>query len=319
MQQRWWRRSLAAGALSLGSAVAGAYAALALATAELENWGQWLRDFAMTPGAAAFAALVAAGIAFFGISRQVRVSQSALEHQREDASQLAWWRTFEWTSSRALPLCQNDVPLPQAVTISTLESLAKAATTDVQRAACSGVIDVLSSRVLPVVESDVAAPSSAADQDSSAAVDALLSYVEANGGTSAASSKAEAVMYQPRVAGAMYEQRVLAELSSLSPDVRAFREPSNSNSRADATLEIAGKRVAVEISFARTPLVVRARARSAAQHLQQSPACPLVLVSRFETPFSAAEEAQLRVVVATWNSPADNEELLAALHRAAAL
>ncbi len=315
----WWRRSVVLAALCLGSAAAGAYAALTLATAELENWGPWLRDFAMSPGAAAFAALVAAVIAFFSISRQVRVSQSALDHQRQDASQLAWWRAFEWTSGRALPLGQNDIPLPQAVSISTLESLVKAATTDVQRAACSGVIDVLSSLLLPVVDSDVTDIETAAEQDSSAAIDALVSYVEASGGTSAASSRAEAVMYEPRVAGAIYEQRVLAELSSLSSNVRAFREPANSNSRADAILEVDGKRVAVEISFARTPLVVRARARTAAHYRQQTAGSPLLLVSRFETPFSVEEEAELRVVVATWNSPADNQGLLDALRRAAAL
>jgi len=47
----------------------GGYCALALATADLEGWSQWLRDFAKSPGGAGIAALLAATIAFGGIRR----------------------------------------------------------------------------------------------------------------------------------------------------------------------------------------------------------------------------------------------------------
>lgn len=181
------------------------------------------------------------------------------------------------------------------------------------------MIDVLSAQVLPFVDEDVAESVTEAQRDSSAAVEALVSYVEASGGTAAASSKAEAVVYEPRVAAAMYEGKVLAALSSLSADVRVYREPPISSSRTDAVAEVSGRPVAVEVSFARTPIVVRARARSAAQHRRESGAIPLVLVSRFESPFSVEEAAELQVVVARWNSPSDNEELARALRRASNL
>lgn len=316
---RVWLLSVAALVLCAGSAVAGAYAALALATANLENWGVWLRQFAMSPGAAAFAALAAAAIAFAGISKQVRVSRSALDHQRQEASQLAWWRTFEWASGRGLPQGSDDVPLPQAVTISTLENLVKTATTDVQRAACSGLIDALTSRVLPNIDRDDVDAAADAENDSPGAIDALMSYVDASASTAAASSRAEAALYEPRVEAAKYEQTVIAALPGLSSDVRVFLEPPVTDSRTDAIVEIAGRSVAVEVSFARTPMVVRARARSASQHRRIAGLTPLVLVSRFQSPFSDEEEAELRVVVATWNSPADNENLLADIRRASLL
>lgn len=70
---RGWRRGVAVGALCVVSAAAGAYGALTLATAQLENGGPWLRQFALSPGMAAFAALAAALIAFLGLRKQVQV------------------------------------------------------------------------------------------------------------------------------------------------------------------------------------------------------------------------------------------------------
>lgn len=297
----------------------GAYAALTLATANLENWGAWLRQFAMSPGVAAFAALAAAGIAFAGISRQVGVSRSALDHQRQDASQLAWWRTFEWASGRGLPQGPDDVPLPHAVIINTLENLAKTATTDVQRSACSGLIDALTSRVLSFDDQDDVDRGTNEEDNSSSAINALMSYVDSSASTAAASASAEAALYEPRVEAAKYEQAVLAALSGLSSDARVFLEPPVTDSRTDAIVEIAGRSASVEVSFARTPMVVRARARSASQHRRNAGLMPLVLVSRFQSPFSDEEEAELRVVVATWNSPADNESLLEDIRRASLL
>ncbi|MDR6166182.1 hypothetical protein QE367_000386 [Microbacterium paludicola] len=296
-------------ALCIVSGAAGAYLALALATADLANWGLWARDFAKSPGAAAFAALIAAAIAFAGISRQVSVSRSALEHQREAASTARWWETFEWASSRALPIGEKDLPLPDSVTISTLQSLSQTTATDVQKVACAGVIDVLTSRLVSMSNESEDADE-VAEPGASAAFDALASYVQASDGTSAASPRAEA---------AVYERTVLQALKSLSTDIRVFREPRAGDTRTDAVVELGDAKVAVEVTFARTPLVVRARARSAAQQRRHNGAIPVVLVSRFSSPFTPDEEAELRVVVAQWNTPEDNETLLGALRRASTL
>jgi len=306
---RRWPGALLIGALCIVSGATGAYLALALATADIANWGLWARDFAKSPGAAAFAALIAAAIAFAGISRQVSVSRSALEHQREAASTARWWETFEWASSRALPIGEKDLPLPDSVTISTLQSLSQTTATDVQKVACAGVIDVLTSRLMSM-SNEVEDSDEAAEPGASAAFDALASYVQASDGTSAASPRAEA---------AVYERRVLQALNSLSTEIRAFREPGVGHTRTDAVVELGDAKVAVEVTFSRTPQVVRARVRSAAQQRQDNGAIPLVLVSRYSSPFTPSEEAELRVVVAQWNTPEDNELLLSALRRASML
>lgn len=274
----------------------------------MDEWGLWARDFAKSPGAAAFAAVIAASMAFVGISRQVAVSRSALDHQRDAANTTVWWETFEWASTRALPAGETDVPLPDSVTISTLQSLSLTATNDVQRAACAGVIDALTARVDIGTESheqDVAH-----ETPSSAALNALTSYVAASGGTRAASAKAEAVVY---------EHKVLSALTTFGPDFRVFREPPGTDSRADAVVEVRGEKVAVDVSFARTPQVVRARARSAAMHRRELNLGPLVLVSRFPPPFTPEEEAEMRVVVAQWDSVEDMTHLRDALLRASNL
>lgn len=307
--RRWWLGLLLVVALCTASGFAGGYLALALGTADLANWGLWARDFAKSPGAAAFAALIAAAIAFAGISRQVSVSRSALEHQREAASTARWWETFEWASSRALPIGEKDLPLPDSVTISTLQSLSQTTATDVQKVACAGVIDVLTSRIM-AMSNEHGHQGEGAEGAASAAFDALASYVQASDGTSAASARAEA---------AVYERRVLQELNSLSPDIRAFREPRLGATRADAVVEVAGAKVAVEVTFSRTPQVVRARVMSASSQRRASGDIPLVLVSRFPSPLVPSDEVKLRVVVVRWNSPGDNEDLLGALRRASTL
>ncbi len=304
-----WRWTVPVVVLCIASAAAGVYFTLALASADLLNWGVYARDFAKSPGAAGCAAVVAAGIAYVSIRRQVAVSRSALEHQREVASARAWWEAFQWASGRAMPSGEKDRPLPDSVTISTLHSLTETATDDVQRVACAGMIEVLTPRVVFTAD-DSQESKENPEQDETAAFNALVSYVRATGGTSAASPKAEA---------AVYERRVLAALADLSSEVRAFREPQIGHSPVDAVVEVANVRVAVEVTFARTPQVVRARVRSVVQRRGDKTSNPLVFVSRFPSPFTAEEEAEMRAVVVQWNAPDDDSRLLDALRRASAL
>lgn len=252
--RRWHRIALTV-VLCIASGAAGVYFTLALSSADLLSWGPYARDFAKSPGAAGCAAVVAAVIAYSSIRRQVAVSSSALQHQREVASARAWWETSQWASGRAMPSGEKDHPLPDSVTISTLHSLAETATDDVQKVACAGMIEVLTPRVVSTAD-ETQESNESPEQDETAAFNALASYVMATDGTSAASPKAEA---------AVYERRVLAALANLSSDVRAFREPQIGDSPVDAVVEVDNVRVAVEVSFARTPQVVRARVRSDVQ------------------------------------------------------
>ncbi|MFT2711642.1 hypothetical protein [Clavibacter sp. Sh2126] len=275
----------------------------------MDNWSLWARDFAKSPGAAAFAALIAAGIAFVGIGRQVAVSRSVLEHQRDAASTTSWWQTFEWASSRALPSSDKEHPLPDSVTISTLVALLQAATKEVQEAACREIIDVLASRVA-LSEANDKESSEITEPEASAAFNALASYVKASNGTSAASPEAEA---------AVYERNVLYALTQLRSDIRAFREPLLGDARTDAVVEVAGSRVAVDVSYARTVQVVRARIQSIAERRRERALNPVVVVSRFPSPFTREQEAEMGVFVAQWNSPNDNRRLLEALGSASTL
>lgn len=311
-EQRQWKRPLILVALCAFFFVLGVCVAPALITADLDNWGAWVRDFAKSPGIAVVAAL----IALIGILRQVAVSRDSLEHQRETATASSWWKSFEWASSRALPGREGDIPLPNEVTISTLQSLSSSAVTDVQRVACSGLIDALAVQVVVEAPTVSSAEPAASDRSANrAAFRALVSYVDANNGTAAASPAAEAAVRDYE----KYRDSVLAAVKSLGPEIRVFREPDISNSKADAVVEVRGVRVALEVSFARTSSVTRARFYAAAQLRQDVSADPLVLVSRFASPFSSDEESRHRVVIAQWNDPNDNDRLSKALRRASHL
>jgi len=283
-------------------AAAGAYVVLAIVTADISNWSLWARDFAKSPGAAGTAAVIAAVIASLSIGRQVTV-------QRITANTTTWWKTFEWASGRALPSVETDNALPDSVTISTLQGLKQTATDDVQRVACGGMIDVLTPRVVSMSD-DAREPSKTSEPRTSAAFDALTSYVQASYGTPAASPAAEA---------AVYERKVTSALTDLAPAIQAFREPPGTDSGVDAIAEVDGVQVAVEVTYSRTPQVVRARTRSAAQKHRGNTYNPLVVVSRFPSPFTLDEEAEMRAVVVQWNNSDDNSRLLAALRRASEL
>jgi hypothetical protein len=298
------------------AATLGAYLALALATADLEGLGQWLRDFAKSPGAAAFAALIAAGIAFGGISKQVSVSRAALAQQAEVARSDAWWAMFEWASSRAIPPRHEDQPLPTTVTISTLERLADVATSNVQEAACAGVIDVLTQEIAPPImkPSPDGAESSAADPDPAFA--ALTSYVESSRGTPAASAIAEALVYENEVS------KALMAVSWQDPSIKIFRNPPSANDTgADAVAEVDGQRVIIEIKYPRSASRLRVMAHETIRRLRARglDTDTYLLITPFPSPLGRDEESELRAVATQWRAPEDTGSLLAALRQASAL
>lgn len=294
------------------SSAVGAYLAITLMTANLANWRQWLRDFAQSPGAAGFAALIAATIAFDGILIQVSVSRASLEHQRQATRADAWWAMFEWASNRAIPSRQEDQPLPTSVTIRTLERLADEATSSVQEAACAGVIDALTrSMDTPTIEPPTDADIDLPERDDSAFA-ALASYVKSSRGTSAASSVAEALIY---------ENDVLTALASLKdPTVRILRNPGF-DTGADAIAEIDGRRVVIEIKAVRSSERLRGMVLQTIRRLRDRgrDADTYVLITPFPSPLPPEQEAELRAVVAQWRKPEDTASLLAALRRASML
>jgi hypothetical protein len=307
------RRSLPAVAilwlipLVIISTAAGAFFGIALVSADLAGAGLWLRSFAQSPGAAAFAALIAAAIAFTGISRQVSVSRASLDHQRDAASSDRWWAMFEWVSDRAIPPRRDDEPLPTSVTIATLERLAESATTKVQEAACAGVIDALTKKIEGTIEEpsgeDTPFPSS--DQ-SQAALLALESYVESSRGTPAASGIAEALIYENNVS------KALMSVTLTDPEIRVFRNPPG-----DAIAEVGGRRVIIEIKASRDVSQLKSAALRSLRSLRElyNPDA-LLLITPVATGLRPEELAPLRAVAVRWSGPSDTDSLAAALRSA---
>jgi hypothetical protein len=303
---------------SVISALAGAYLAITWSTANLANWGQWLRDFAQSPGAAASAALIAAGIAYTGIKRQVMVSRDTLTHQKNVAEASAWWSMFEWASDRAIPPRQSDRPLPSTVTISTLQQLAESATSEVQKIACAGVIGAVSEHIDPhpiVPPPDTETASSESDDSTFAA---LASYVESSRGTPAASAVAEALVYENEVL------KALVYLSWDDPALKILRNPPADrgvDSGADAVADVGGQRVVIQIKNARKVEGLRSRVAASLKHLQTrgDDTDRYLVITPFPSLLRPEQEAELNAVVTHWRLPSDTASLKEALYRAAAL
>lgn len=96
----------------------------------------WFGDFLKSPGFTGLGAIIAAGIAIVGISLQIRAS-------RQRDTDAAWWQSFEWASDRGLPRDSSELRLPADAAIDTLNALATAARTDIQRHAVRGVVEEL--------------------------------------------------------------------------------------------------------------------------------------------------------------------------------
>ncbi|WP_157674857.1 hypothetical protein [Agrococcus jejuensis] len=285
---------------------------LSLASANLENAGQWSRDFLRSPGAAGVAAVIAAAIAFGGISSQVAVSRGQLTHQEETAKANSWWSMFEWAADRALPASRHDQPLPPSVTIATLERLADEATTEIQRTACARVIDSLSESITPAIDLTASDP----EGKTGSSVRALASYVATSRDTAASSSIAE---------GVVYENELAKSLMAL-----AWRDPTFSfewpgmlydGREADGVVNVGQRRVVIEIKMVRdanrlrqVSLDVLRRLRARNQTDER-----YVLVTPIEPALTEAEAAEYSAVAVRWQGPQDASAVKDAIERAARL
>lgn len=218
---------------------------------------------------------------------------------------------FEWASDRAIPPDKGAQPLPPSVTIRTLERLSEDASTDVQKAACAGVIDVLTAII-----SDTAMKQAQEDTDTSqgeresSALSALNSYVKSNRGTPAASAIAE---------GLVYGNSVFKELISLSwqdPQIKIIRGVLDND--FDAIVIVDGLHVGVVIKVfkngdERNHLQ---ELRNHALHLGQTRILPVLLIS----PSPPTNElSELGIIATQWRGPEDTAALGVDLRRASRL
>lgn len=204
-------------------------------------------------------------------------------------------------------------PLPESVTISTLERLSEDTTTDVQKAACAGVIDALTTRISKtVVEPDPNTATSGQAAGDDRTWSALTSYVDSSRGTAAASTVAE---------GLVYRNRVLKELLSLPRvDLTIRVKEMNSLDREDgydAIVEVHGRRVIIEIKFAKgSDRVLVPTVKTLRDFLGRTHAnTPILLISP-SPPTLGAELADLGAVATQWRGPEDTPALRKDLLRA---
>ncbi|MDD2857192.1 MAG: hypothetical protein PHU75_00800 [Candidatus Nanopelagicales bacterium] len=294
-RQRWrpplWVAILGA----IASLFVGAGIAIWIGAAREGNVRTWLGEFVRSPGAAGLAAVIAAVIAFVGISNQVRVSRQLLEHQRLAAAADKWWGRFEWFSDRAFPPDTRQQPFPDAVAVSILERLADTATDDVQGSAWKGMLDELRTRMADTEESPGAVdPSAPSSRPSGVARDR-------SGG------KARA-----------YEAEVLSALSGLrGMGINVTPATKSGDTGFDATVDLKGRRVDIEVKYAGRPEAARAAvgiARLLRNHMAHG-SVPLVMAMPIDVPLPLANDGTVSVV--KWNGPNDTLALAAAIERAA--
>lgn len=318
------------------AAALGAVATLMIDREHRWGVGLWLSDFAKSPGLAGMSALIAAVIAFIGISRQVRVSrvsvemartsaleaqthaQESLEHQRAVEQDRAWWKTFEWASSRAIPSDKSAEPLPYVAVLNTFQALADSATDDVQRAAIAGVMDVAAKRAGETIAADGSSDSDGVDGDATEQLrSALSAYVATTANTPARSRAAEYQLYELDVLKAL--ARVEGGSVRVQEDGRSRQ--SSSGFRPDAIVEVDGNQVIVELKLFREPsakaryMALETLRRIRGTSLRQ----PILLISPMAPKFGTDVEAELSFRAVSWKSPSDDAALRRALLEVAGL
>lgn len=202
---------------------------VAMIDAKWEHASLWVRQFILKNGAGiatGFGAIVAAIIAFLGISHQVKVSRAALDHAEKNSAKTLshsrktlrqtkrsderanWWRTFEWAAERVAPAHAEELSLPRYVILETLDVLERTAPTEAQKKACGSVFNHVTG-LLQNTPTGVGARESGGGE-SGAASDALLDrpssseqeaalgvlkrYVDRTKGTSSASPAASEML-----------------------------------------------------------------------------------------------------------------------------
>ena len=324
--------SIVAGGILI--AALGAFLGIALASANLANTGLWLRDFAKSPGATATAALLAATLAFWGISRQVTVSRHTLAHQRDAAAQIlehqrktedskAWWSTFEWSADRGIPSDPSDTALPLSVSMRTLEQLQESAQTDVQKAACSGVMDVLAQLLSPSEEVEDQ-PSSTArtepgDPNYEGARAALSSYVVASRGTAAASPGSEARLYDLDATSAVEGLSIENAIVHILPALRGLAvDGSRARVTPDVAVEIGERTVLLEFkNYSTQTGAKRAILRTIGNFRAQGISLPVVILTPHSVEISPEWSEQNKCLAIQWRDNRDNDALREAIQEAA--
>lgn len=220
-----WRKVVLVAVTHLAIAALTFAVTAAVRTANLGGTGQFIRDFFTSAGFGGLAALTAAAIAYSGIRHQAAVARKTLEQQQNADDSQRWWATFQWTADRALPPKNDDLALPEAVAISTLEELASTATNNAQKIACGGLVDELAARrdlssseatgSTEVTSSEAATAEQSRVRLRRAVVDDKLSAALESYAKATAGGAAESAVLRRRA----YEEAVRSTLTAVAPAV----------------------------------------------------------------------------------------------------
>ncbi|MFF2276786.1 hypothetical protein [Agromyces sp. NPDC058126] len=198
------------------------------------------------------------------------------------------------------------------MTILTLKRLAESATSDVQEAACGGMIDLLSESIDETTtepSEDEPIPRRAEPEGPTYA--ALASYVESSRGTAAASAAAEALVYENEVV------KALIALSWEDPTIKVVRNVGHDGG-PDAVVELDGRRVLVETKAPRSEEHLRPMVFQSLNRLQShaSAGDGVLVITPFPSPLSPGQEFKLQAIVTQWRIGDDKSALLDAIRRA---
>lgn len=298
------RAILWAAVASIVAATLTATVVLALDRDQRAPISEWIPHFLTSPGVGGIGALVAAGIAYFGISKQVRAASRSLEHQRAAEENRSWWERFEWASARAVPSKSDEKPLPYNAILSTLSELADSSRDDVQKLAVRAIMDTAQDD--SPQEADDATASKGRPEDDSARLRALQLYSNATRNTAA---------HSPVVEGQIYELEVLQALREI-PSIQ-FIEPSRSlsGSTPDAVIVYREHAVIVEIkSYGGKTSLSNSDIDELKSFTETNEASHALVISPERLKNSFNQRGYLEIETVSWKSPEDTELVISALN-----
>lgn len=114
----WRQLILGFGLILVALFIADVLARLVFARIMEQGWNAAavVTEFATSPGAAGLAAVLAAGLGFYAVHRQ-------LKHSKQVEANRSWWETFEWAADRAIPPESKYKALPARASIEILKNL----------------------------------------------------------------------------------------------------------------------------------------------------------------------------------------------------
>ena len=144
-------------------------------------------------------------------------------------------------------------------------------------------------------------------------LEALISYTEYNRGTPAASPVVEAMLYV---------EQVMDALRSMSDQGVRILTSEGPGVPADATIEVDGRRVRIEIKWAATPELQQRSIDmfvNRLKHQADTEDFPHLVIAPHAYHRPIGRGADQRIAVSRWNSPEDTETLVVALRSLARL